>query len=93
MVQVKAPVLIFSAEPEYPKAELKSKDKFEGTCLIGLVVDSSGMVHDVHVKRSLRPDFDANAVKTVKQYRFKPGTRAGKPVAVALNVEVNYQRF
>jgi TonB family C-terminal domain len=90
---VKAPVLVWSIEPEYPKAELKSKDKFGGTCLIGLVVDSSGMVHDVHVKRSLRPDFDANAVKTVEQYRFKPGTRAGKPVAVALTVEVNFQKF
>jgi TonB family protein len=90
---VKAPVLVFSVEPEYPEAEKKNKDKFGGTCLIGLVVDSSGMVHDVHVKRSLRPDFDANAVKTVEQYRFKPGTRAGEPVAVALTVEVNYQKF
>ena len=61
--------------------------------MVGLVVDSSGMVHDVHVKRSLRPDFDANAVKTVEQYRFKPATRAGEPVAVALNVEVNFQKF
>ncbi|MDW5264176.1 MULTISPECIES: TonB family protein [Acidobacteriaceae] len=88
-----APVLVWSVEPEYPEAEKKSKDKFGGTCLIELVVDSSGMVHDVHVKRSLRPDFDANAVKTVEQYRFKPATRAGEPVAVALNIEVNFQKF
>jgi TonB family protein len=88
-----APVVVWSVEPEYPEAARKAKDKFGGTCLIGLVVDSSGMVHDVHVKRSLRPDFDANAVKTVEQYRFKPATRAGKPVAVALNVEVNFQKF
>jgi bla regulator protein blaR1 len=88
-----APVVIYSVEPEYPEAEKKSKDKFGGTCLVGLVVDSSGVVHDVHVKRSLRPDFDANAVKSVKQYRFKPAMRAGKPVAVALNIEVNFQKF
>lgn len=90
---VKAPVLVFSVEPEYPEAARKSKDKFGGTCLIGLVVDSSGAVHDVHVKRSLRPDFDAEAVKAVEQYRFKPAMRAGEPVAVALNVEVNFKRF
>jgi TonB family protein len=88
-----APVLIYSIEPEFPKAALKEKGKFNGTCLIGLVVDSSGAVHDVHVKRSLRPDFDANAIKTVEQYRFKPGMRSGEPVAVALTVEVNFQRF
>jgi TonB family protein len=90
---VVAPVLIYSVEPEYPEAEKKAKDKFQGTCVVGLVVDSSGAVHDVHVKRSLRPDFDASAMKAVEQYRFKPAMRAGQPVAVALNVEVNYQRF
>jgi TonB family protein len=90
---VVAPVLISSTPPEFPEAARKKKDKFQGTCLIGLVVDSSGAVHDVHVKRSLRPDFDANAVKSVEQYRFKPAMRAGEPVAVALNVEVNFKRF
>lgn len=43
--------------------------------------------------RSLRPDFDAEAVKAVKQYLFKPGTRKGEAVAVAINIEVNFQRF
>ena len=88
-----APVLIYSAEPHFPKAALKGKDKFEGTCVIGLVVDSSGAVHDVHVIHSLRPDFDANAIKAVEQYRFKPAMRSGEPVAVALNVQVNYRKF
>jgi hypothetical protein len=29
----------------------------------------------------------------VQQYKFKPATEAGKPVAVQLNVEVNFQIF
>jgi TonB family protein len=90
---VVAPVLISEAQPEFPEAEKGKKDKFDGTCLIGLVVDSSGTVHDVHVKRSLRPDFDAKAVEAVEQYHFKPAMRAGEPVAVALNVQVNFKRF
>ncbi len=87
------PALVYSAEPEFPEAARKEKDKFDGTCVIGLVVDSSGAVRDVHVKRSLRPDFDAKAIKAVEQYRFKPAMRAGKPVAVALNIEVDFRRF
>jgi TonB family protein len=90
---VSAPVLISSKEPEFPESTRGGKDKFGGTCLIGLVVDSSGVVHDVHVKRSLRPDFDANAIKAVQQYRFTPATRSGEPVAVALSVEVNFKKF
>lgn len=90
---VSAPVLVYSVEPEFPASALGKKDKFEGTCLIGLVVDASGMPRDVHVDRSLKPDFDANAIKTVEEYRFTPAKRAGEPVAVALHVEVHYQRF
>ncbi len=89
---VKAPVLISDAQPQFPDDEKGKKDKFNGTCLIGLVVDSSGAVQNVHVKHSLRPDFDAKAVEAVEQYRFKPAMRVGEPVAVALVVEVDFVR-
>jgi TonB family protein len=90
---VSAPSLIYSVEPEFPEAERKSKDKFEGTSLIGLVVDETGTPRDVHVLRSLRADFDERAVEAVEQYRFKPAMKAGEPVAVTLKVEVNFKRF
>jgi TonB family protein len=90
---VSAPSLIYSVEPEFPEAERKSKDKFEGTSLIGLVVDETGTPRDVHVLRSLRADFDDKAVEAVEQYRFKPAMKAGEPVAVTLRVEVNFKRF
>lgn len=90
---VSAPKLVFSVQPQFPEDERGKKDKFEGACLVGFVVDSSGAVHDVHIKRSLRPDFDAKAVEAVEQYRFKPAMRAGEPVAVALNVEVDFKKF
>ena len=90
---VTAPVLIYSVDPEFPEAERKSKSKFEGTCLIGFVVDESGTPRDVKVIQSLRPDFDAKAVEAVEQYRFKPAMKAGEPVAVTMKVEVNFKRF
>jgi TonB family protein len=90
---VSAPVLIYSVEPEFPEAERKSKSKFDGTCLIGIVVDESGAPRDVKVIRSLSADFDAKAVEAVEQYRFKPAMKAGEPVAVTLKVEVNFKRF
>jgi protein TonB len=36
---------------------------------------------------------DEKAVEAVKQYRFKPATENGKPVAVFENVEVNFKIF
>jgi TonB family protein len=90
---VSAPVLIHSAEPEFPASAKAEKGKFDGTCVIGLVVDASGMPREVHVDRSLGPDFDANAVKAVEEYRFTPAKRAGAPVAIALHIEVHFQKF
>ncbi|ADV81526.1 TonB family protein [Terriglobus saanensis] len=91
---VSAPVLRFQADPEYPKAAQEGNGKLRsGMCFISLVVDAKGMPTDVHVAKSLNPDFDANAIKAVQQWRFSPARRSGKPVAVALNVEVNFQKF
>jgi TonB family protein len=90
---VSAPKLISSVVPDYPESARTGKDKFEGSCVVGMIVDASGMPHDAHVVRSLAPDFDASAMKAVQQYRFEPAVRAGQQVAVSVNVEVNFKKF
>jgi len=74
----------------FPEGRDKSKG---GVCVVGLVVDAHGMPKDVHIVRSLKPDFDANAVAVVRQYRFKAALRKGQPVAVRIHIEVNYKRY
>ena len=88
-----APKLTSSTPPVYPESARKDKGKFEGSCVVGMVVDTSGAPHDVHITRSLGPDFDASAIKAVQQYRFDPAMRAGEPVAVSVNVEVNFKKY
>ncbi|HZZ37556.1 MAG TPA: M56 family metallopeptidase [Acidobacteriaceae bacterium] len=83
------PVLTYAPDPEFPKGD-KSQG---GVCVLGLVVDAHGMPRDVHVVRSLKADFDANALAVVRQYRFKPGTLHEKSVAVRIHIEVNYRRY
>jgi TonB family protein len=90
---VSAPKLISSVQPQFPESARGQKDKFEGTCLIGFVVDEDGMPQDVHIVRSLRQDFDEKSIEAVQQYRFKPAMKAGVPVAVELKVEVKFARF
>jgi TonB family protein len=55
-------------------------------------VDEYGMPQNVHVVRGVGYGLDKNAVESVKKYRFKPAMMEGKPVAVYLNVEVNFRR-
>ena len=90
---VTAPVVLKSVEAKFPESARHSKKPVNGIVLLGLIVDSSGMPRNVHVVRSFAPDFDAQAIKAVEQYRFAPAKRAGKPVAVALSIEVNFKTY
>ena len=90
---VSAPMLIYTLDPEFPASAKDTKVGFSAKVVVGMIVDDSGTVQDVHVVHSFNPDFDAKAMEAIQQYRFKPAQREGKPVAVRLNVEVNFKRF
>ena len=51
---------------------------------------ADGTVGDVEVTRPLDPGLDAEAVKTVKQWRFAPGTKDGSPVPVSVEIEMTF---
>ena len=57
-----------------------------------MVVLADGAVGDVTVTESLDTVYglDANAVKAMKQWEFKPGMKDGKPVAVRVQVIINF---
>jgi TonB family protein len=90
---VSAPVITHSVDAFFPKAERRKKRVWHGVSIVGLVVDSKGIPHDVHIVRSLAPDFDTSAIDAIRQYRFKPGMRKGSPVAVAIAIEVNFRQY
>jgi TonB family protein len=83
------PLAIYQPKPEY--TELARKDKVEGVVVISLVVDEQGLPQHLNVSRGLGDGLDENAIKAVKQYRFNPAMENGKPLAVYLNIEVNFK--
>jgi protein TonB len=88
---VSSPVVIYQVEPEF--SEEARKAKFMGIVLVTLVVDQNGNPQNVHLLRGVGMGLDEKAVEAVKQYKFRPARFNGKPVAVQLNVEVNFQIF
>ena len=88
---VKGPVVIYQPEPEYT-AEAKQA-KFMGVVTVSIIVDKNGIPQNVHVTRGVGMGLDDKAVEAVKQYKFKPAVENGKPVAVFMNVEVNFEIF
>jgi len=90
---VTAPVLDFAPDPEFPKSAMKEPRGFGVICVVGVVVNRHGLPEDVHVVQSAGKSFDAEAIKGVRRYRFKPALRHGDPVAVAINIEVNFKKY
>lgn len=90
---VSAPAVIHSTEAEFPKSGKSLKVGFSAVVLVGLIVDSHGMPQNVHITRSYNSDFDAQAIKAIKQYKFRPAMHAGQPVAVAITIEVNFKKY
>jgi protein TonB len=88
---VTGPIPIYEPEPVY-SAEAK-KAKFMGIVTVGIIVDKNGMPQNVHVTRGVGMGLDEKAVEAVKQYKFKPAMENGKPVAVYMNIEVNFEIF
>lgn len=87
---VKPPVLTYSVDAVYPK---NHKEKKNTIVVCSLVVSPEGLPTNIKVKRSAGKDFDENAMEAVRQFRFKPAMRKGEPVAVAIVIEVNFQRY
>lgn len=83
------PRLIHKVEPAYTE---EAKDaKIAGTAKLGVIIESDGLASEVKVLESLDPGLDANAILAVKQWRFEPATKDGKPVRVSAVIEVNFK--
>ncbi len=85
------PRAIFNPEPGFPKAERASKK--QGTVLLWCVVTADGRVHDAHVGKSLADDFDKAAMGAVKRWKFEPARKDGEPIAVKINIEVDFRYY
>lgn len=88
---VSAPRLVYQPDPEF--SEEARKAKFQGSVLVNLIVDATGRPVRVRVLRPVGMGLDEKAMEAVRLYKFIPAKKGDQPVAVELNVEVNFQIF
>jgi TonB family protein len=74
------PRVLSDAEASYPEGAAG-----EATVLLEIVVEQDGSVGDVSVVEGSEP-FVAEAVATVRRYRFEAATRGGKPVRSRIRI-------
>jgi periplasmic protein TonB len=88
---VTPPRAIYSPDPQYSKKARKAK--FQGTCVLWLVVGADGKPRNIRVQRTLGMGLDEEAIKAVEKWKFEPARKDGQPVAVQINVEVTFRLY
>jgi periplasmic protein TonB len=89
---VSAPVALNNVEAEF--SDEARRAKYQGVCLIQLIVDAQGNPQNPRVVRALGMGLDEKAIEAVRKYKFKPAYKQGKgPVPVMITVEVNFRLY
>lgn len=86
---VKAPVVTTRVEPEY--TETARQARIAGVVVVEAIIDKQGNVDGVKVVKGLSMGLSDAAAKAVRQWKFKPGTLNGEPVATIFNLTVNFK--
>jgi TonB family protein len=85
---VVSPKIIYQRDPEFSE---KARELWEqGTVTISLIVGTDGKPRNLKVECSSAPDLNENSLAAVKEWRFQPGTKDGKPVMVGVSVNVDF---
>lgn len=85
-----APRLTAPKKPRYPEAARQAG--IEGTVLVKAFVLADGSVREAQVERSAgNAALDSAALRTIRESRFIPAQRGGRPVPVWVEVPVDFR--
>ena len=83
---------LHSVEAEF--SDEARRAKYQGVCLISLIVDTQGNPQNIRVARALGMGLDEKAIEAIRQYKFKPAMKDGKtPVPVMITIEVDFRLY
>jgi len=88
---VSIPRAIYSPEPEF--SEEARRSKYQGEVTLLATIGADGRPRDLLVVRSLGMGLDEKALEAVRTWRFEPGKKDGRPVAVQMNIIVSFHLF
>jgi TonB family protein len=85
------PKVTYQVDPEF--SEDARKGKKSGYVAIQMVVGTDGLPRDLRLRCGAEAGLNEKALDAVRQWRFAPGTRDGKPAQVEIEVEVEFHSF
>lgn len=89
------PVLVKHVEAELSNAArlVKHNSTLAGKITLNVIIDQNGKTTHIQIAKPAGLGLDEEAAKSVAQYIFKPARQNGVPVAVPMNIEVDFAFF
>ena len=83
-------VVVHEVKPRYTPAAMQQR--IQGSVFLHVVIGETGDVTNVTVTESLDREYglDDEAVRAAWQWKFKPGTKDGKPVPVRVTIQLTF---
>jgi len=86
--ELSTPVAMTKVDPAYPSS--LQHDGIQGTVVLYAIIHADGSVGDIRILHGLHEQLDANAVKALSRWKFRPATKAGAPVDLEAVVQIPF---
>ena len=90
--RISPPEVLSSVNAEF--SDEARRAKYQGVCLVSLIVDAEGNPQNIRVVRALGMGLDEKAIEAIRQYKFKPAMKDGTtPVPTMITIEVDFRLY
>jgi TonB family protein len=90
---VTPPRIVHSVEAQLSDEARGLNGAMGSLAFLSLIVDASGIPQDLCLIKSAGYGLDANAANAVRQYKFDPAIKDGKPVPTRITIEVDFRKY
>jgi len=88
-VELSGPVPLQKVDPKYPPTLIT--ERVSGEVILYAVIRRDGSVDSIQLVRGIDQQLDANAIKALRQWKFRPGAKQGTPVELEAIVHIPFR--
>ena len=87
--EVAEPAPLRKVDPKYPPSAVA--ENIEGEVILYAVIRRDGSVDSIQLVKGIDPQLDANAMRALAQWRFRPAEHGGEPVELEAIVHIPFR--
>jgi TonB family protein len=88
-VELSGPVPLQKVDPKYPPTLVT--ERVSGEVILYAVIRRDGSVDSIQLVRGIDQQLDANAIKALRQWKFRPAAKQGTPVELEAIVHIPFR--